>query len=72
MTSAIVANAPLNTLQRERVTPQAEPQPRVRLESGREEVLLKLDLSDLVLPKVHDLHVDGLKRSWWSRLFGKH
>lgn len=48
------------------------PEPRIRLESGKEEVLLKLDLSDLVLPKVNDLHVDGLQASWFSRLFGKH
>lgn len=46
--------------------------PRIRLESGKEEVLLKLDLSDLVLPKVDNLHVDGLKSSWFSRLFGRH
>jgi hypothetical protein len=43
----------------------------VRLESGREEKLLKVDLSDLVLPKVNDLHVDGLKQNWFARLFAK-
>lgn len=47
-------------------------EPRLQLASGRDEALLKVDLSDLVLPKVHDLHVDGLKQSWLSRLFGKH
>ncbi|MGC3981661.1 MAG: hypothetical protein QM808_10395 [Steroidobacteraceae bacterium] len=46
-------------------------EPRMRADHRREESLLKLDLSDLVLPKVNDLHVDGLKSSWLSRLLGK-
>lgn len=42
------------------------------LSPGREEArLLKLDLSDLNLPQVNNLHVDGLKASFWSRLFGR-
>jgi hypothetical protein len=41
------------------------------LTGQQEEALLKLDLSDLVLPKVNDLHVDGLKSSWLSRLVGR-
>jgi len=44
---------------------------RARFDSSREESLLKVDLSDLVLPKVNDLHVDGLKPNWFARLFGK-
>lgn len=32
---------------------------------------LKLDLSDLPLPKVDDLRVDGLKPSWFARLLGR-
>ena len=36
-----------------------------------EDELIKLDLSDLALPKINDLQVDGLKASFWSRLFGK-
>lgn len=65
MRSATIATAaPL-----ERAMAQAEP--RMRL-SDRDETLLKIDLSDLVLPKINDLHVDGLKRSWLSRLFGRH
>lgn len=56
------------------VTPAAASQgePRIRLVSGRDETLLKLDLSDLVLPKLDNLQVDGLKSSWLSRLFGRH
>ena len=47
-------------------------EPAMRLGTARrEEHLLKLDLSDLVLPKINDLHVDGMKASLWSRLFGK-
>lgn len=65
MRSATIATAaPL-----ERAMAQAEP--RMRL-SDRDETLLKIDLSDLVLPKINDLHVDGLRRSWLSRLFGRH
>lgn len=44
--------------------------PRIAF-SDQEEQLLNLDLSDLSIPKVNDLHVDGLKRSWFSRLFGR-
>ena len=37
----------------------------------QEEKLLNLNLSDLAIPKMNDLHVDGLnKRSLLSRLFG--
>ena len=64
---AHAAVAPTRT---ERSRPAAAP--NIRLESTREEKLLRLDLSDLVLPKVNDLHVDGLKASWFSRLFGRH
>lgn len=65
MRSATIAT----TASLERVMAQAEP--RMQL-SDRDETLLKIDLSDLVLPKINDLHVDGLKRSWLSRLFGRH
>ena len=34
-----------------------------------DEQWLKLDLADLALPKVNDLRVDGLKPSWFARLF---
>lgn len=44
--------------------------PRIAF-NDQEEQLLNLNLSDLSLPKVNDLHVDGLKRSWFSRLFGR-
>jgi hypothetical protein len=69
MRSATAAAAPVNNVQMERA--MAVVKSGVRLESGREEHLLKVDLSDLVLPKVNDLHVDGLKSNWFARLFGK-
>ena len=43
--------------------------PRVAF-SDQEEQLLNLNLSDLSIPKVNDLKVDGFKPSWFSRLFG--
>jgi len=43
----------------------------VGLQTEEQDILLKVDLSGLELPKVNDLHVDGLQRSWWGRLFGK-
>ena len=75
MRSATAVNASVNAAQMERAamiersTSGAESSGR--LSTGREEVLLNLDLSDLVLPKVNDLNVDGLKSSWLARLFGK-
>ena len=69
MRSATAAAASVNATQMERSLSGATT--RIRLESGKEEALLKVDLSDLVLPKVNDLHVDGLKPSWFARLFGK-
>lgn len=69
MRSATAAAAPVNATQMERSLSGATA--RMRLESGKEEALLKVDLSDLVLPKVNDLHVDGLKSNWFARLFGK-
>lgn len=38
---------------------------------GPKEVPLKLDLSDLAVPKLDDLQVDGLKPSWFSRIFSR-
>ncbi len=49
----------------------AQAESRIQL-SDRDETLLNIDLSDLVLPEVNDLNVDGLKSSWFSRLFGRH
>jgi hypothetical protein len=43
--------------------------PRVSF-SDQEEQLLNLNLSDLSIPKMNDLRVDGFKRSWFARLFG--
>jgi hypothetical protein len=42
------------------------------LSMGKEEAaVLQLDLSDLQLPKVGGLNVDGFKPSFFERLFGK-
>lgn len=42
------------------------------LSMGTEEAaVLKLDLTDLALPKVGGLNVDGFKPSFFERLFGK-
>ena len=70
MRSANAVTASVSAAQMERSMPGAAQ--RMRLESGKEEVLLRLDLSDLVLPKVNDLQVDGLRSNWFARLFGKH
>lgn len=48
----------------------AQVESRIQL-ADRDVTLLNIDLSDLVLPKVNDLNVDGLKRSWFSRLLGR-
>lgn len=55
--------------QLEHPTPSSAARPPLR--PDQEERLLTLDLSDLVLPKINDLQVDGLKSSWLSRLLGK-
>lgn len=47
----------------------AETGPRIAF-SEQEEQLLNLNLSDLSIPKMNDLRVDGFKRSWFARLFG--
>jgi len=39
--------------------------------ASEEETLLKLDLSDLTVPVINDLQVDGLRSSWLSRLLGR-
>ncbi len=39
--------------------------------ASEEEALLKLDLSDLTVPVINDLQVDGLRSSWLSRLLGR-
>ena len=54
-------------------TVRRAPEPAQRFTFGdREEQLLNLNLSDLAIPDVNDLHVDGFKRSWLARLFGGH
>ncbi len=70
MSSATAIHAAVSAARPERSRQVSEP--RIGLESGKKEVPLNIDLSDLVLPKINDLHVDGLKASWFSRLFGKH
>jgi hypothetical protein len=46
-------------------------QPRTLLMGTEEAAVLKLDLSDVTLPKVGGLQVDGFKPSFFERLFGK-
>jgi len=48
---------------------RADTGPRIAF-SDNEEQLLNLNLSDLSIPKMNDLRVDGLKPSLLSRLFG--
>ena len=49
---------------------QAE-QPRHLTMGTEEAAVLKIDLSDLTLPQVGGLQVDGFKPSFFERLFGK-
>ena len=46
-------------------------QPRKLLMGTEEAAVLKLDLSDITLPQVGGLQVDGFKPSFFARLFGK-
>ncbi len=47
-------------------------EPGRKLLMGTEEAaVLKLDLSDITLPKMGGLQVDGFKPSFFARLFGK-
>jgi hypothetical protein len=50
--------------------PQME-RPRHLTMGTEEAAVLKLDLSDLSLPQVGGLQVDGFKPSFFERLFGK-
>jgi hypothetical protein len=50
--------------------PQGE-QPRTLVMGTEEAAVLKVDLSDLSLPQVGGLQVDGFKPSFFERLFGK-
>jgi len=44
----------------------------IRFASTEEhEQLLQLNLADLNVPKVNNLHIDGFKPSWFARLLGK-
>ena len=45
--------------------------PRTLVLGTEEAAVLKLDLSDLRLPQVGGLQVDGFKPSFFQRLFGK-
>lgn len=54
------------------VSPPRAQQPVRTLRMGTEEAaVLKLDLSDIPLPKMTELNVDGFQPSFWQRLFGK-
>jgi hypothetical protein len=45
--------------------------PRMLSLGNEEAAVLQLDLSDLPIPKMGGLHVDGFKPSFFQRLFGK-
>ena len=45
--------------------------PRTLTMGTEEAAVLKIDLSDVALPKVGGLQVDGFKPSFFERLFGK-
>ena len=52
--------------------PARQNEPVRNLRMGSEEAaVLKLDLSDLPLPQMGGLDVDGFKPSFFQRLFGK-
>ncbi len=52
-------------------TAHKQEQPRMLTMGTEEAAVLKVDLSDLPLPKVGGLQVDGFKPSFFERLFGK-
>jgi hypothetical protein len=59
-------------VQRPRPTAQHSMEaPRVLSLGNEEAAVLQLDLSDLAIPKMGGLHVDGFKPSFFQRLFGK-
>lgn len=58
------------TAQRPAVRPHAE-QSRTLLMGTEEAAVLKVDLSDVQLPQVGGLQVDGFKPSFFDRLFGR-
>ena len=60
------------TASRASATPQRKTEEPRALAMGTEEAaVLKVDLSDLSLPQVGGLQVDGFKPSFFERLFGK-
>jgi hypothetical protein len=59
------------TAARTPVTRNQQEPPRNLLMGTEEAAVLKLDLSDITLPKVGGLQVDGFKPSFFERLFGK-
>lgn len=66
---SVAASAPKSTAQSTRSAIRSS-EPAMRFASANDEdKWLKLDLADLALPQVNDLHVDGLKPSWFARLF---
>jgi len=67
MRPATATSMPHNTASA--VRRSTETAPRIAF-SDQEEQLLNLNLSDLSIPKMNDLRVDGFKRSWFARLFG--
>lgn len=66
------------TMQRNAATPAMHPTRPAQSEAARtlrfgseEAAVLKLDLSDLPIPRLDGLQVDGLKPTLMQRLFGR-
>ena len=72
-TSSAANSTHRNTTAAPRTAPARHPveQPRNLTMGTEEAAVLKLDLSDLSLPKVGGLQVDGFKPTFLERLFGK-
>ena len=72
------ATSSATSMQRNTAAAQRSPVSQVRGEAPRnltmgteEAAVLKIDLSDVQLPKVGGLQVDGFKPTFFERLFGK-
>ena len=71
--NSLPASMQRNTAATPRATTQrvANEQSRTLAMGSEEAAVLKIDLSDVNLPQVGGLQVDGFKPSFFERLFGK-
>jgi hypothetical protein len=73
-TSSAATSVHRNTAAASRASTTAQrktEEPRALVMGTEEAAVLKVDLSDLSLPQVGGLQVDGFKPSFFERLFGK-